>query len=470
MRHTLKTRLFSAFALVVLVTVGLISFLANVLIENRFTSYIARQQEQKTQEITSIISQQYASLTGKWDIAAIHALGMSVLYDGYVIKVYDAENKVLWDAQTHEMGLCAQIMDEIFARMEKKYPQMKGGFSSKELPMTRGGLVLGKASIMYYGPFFLTEEDNLFLSALNTVLLGVGALSLAVAAVVGIALAKRLSQPILKTADAAKQISDGHYGVRIQEKANTKELHLLTSSINHLAGVLQRQGTLRKKLTEDISHELRTPISVVQLHMDAMIDGVWDLSVDKLKTIRDEIDRMEKLVGDIANLSEAEQDDPQLNKTQIDLMELAQKAADSFAAEIKSKGLHIEVHGHQVNVSADKDRISQVLWNIMSNAIKYTETGGHIHIDVLETERSAVIRVADDGIGIAKEEQPLVFERFYRTDRSRSRSTGGAGIGLSIAKSIVEAHDGSISVESEPGAGSCFEIVLPKALGTQTST
>ncbi len=463
MKHSLRTRLFSAFALIVLVTVGLISFLANVLIEDRFTSYIARRQEQKTQEITTIISQQYASQTGVWDVRAIHALGMFVLYDGYVIKVYDADNRVLWDTQAHDMSLCAQIMEDIFQRMEKKYPQMKGGFSSRVLPMTRDGQTLGTVSIMYYGPFFLTEDDHLFLGALNVALLSVGVLSLVVAAIVGIALARRLSQPILKTADAAKQISDGHYGVRIQEKANTREVHLLISSINHLAGVLQRQGSLRKKLTEDISHELRTPISVVQLHMDAMIDGVWDLSVDRLKTIRDEMDRMEKLVGDIANLSEAEQDHLRLVKTQTGLKELAQKAADSFAAEIKSKGLHVKVHGCSAEVFADRDRISQVLHNLLSNAIKYTEPGGHISMEVLETAESAVLRVSDDGIGIAKEEVPLIFERFYRTDRSRSRDTGGAGIGLAIVKSIVEAHGGQVGVESEPGKGSSFEIVLPRS-------
>ncbi len=462
MKHSLKSRLFSAFALVVLVTVGLISILANVLIENRFTSYITRLQEQKTQEITTIISQQYASHTDTWNVAAIHALGMSVLYDGYVVKVYDADKHVIWDAQTHEMSLCAQVMDDIFARMTKMYPQMNGSFSTKTFPMVRDGQPLGTVNIMYYGPFFLTEEDNLFLSALNTVTLGIGALSLIVAAIVGAVLAKRLSQPILKTADAAKQISDGHYSVRIQEKANAKEVNLLISSINHLAGVLQRQGNLRKKLTEDVSHELRTPISIVQLHIEAMIDGVWELSVDKLKICRDEMDRMEKLVGDIAKLAEAEQDDLQLEKTQVDLLELLQKAADSFAAEIKGKGLHVVVHGRPIDIFADKDRISQVLWNLLSNAIKYTESDGHIDIEVLETSDSAVMRISDNGIGIAKEEQPLIFERLYRTDRSRSRNTGGAGIGLAIVKSIVEAHGGTVDVESEPGAGSCFEIVLPK--------
>ncbi len=462
MKHSLKSRLFSAFALVVLVTVGLISILANVLIENRFTSYITRLQEQKTQEITTIISQQYASRTDTWDVAAIHALGMSVLYDGYVVKVYDTDNRVLWDAQTHDMSLCAQIMEDIFARMSKMYPQMNGGFSTKSFPMTRDGQPLGTVNVMYYGPFFFTEEDNLFLGALNTVTLGIGALSLIVAAIVGAVLAKRLSQPILTTADAAKQISDGHYGVRIREKANAKEVNLLISSINHLAEVLERQGKLRKKLTEDVSHELRTPISIVQLHIDAMIDGVWELSVDKLKICRDEMDRMEKLVGDIASLSEAEQDDLQLNKTQTDLKELAQKAADSFAAEIKNKGLHIKVNGRPVMILADRDRISQVLWNLLSNAVKYTEADGHIIMEVLETAENAVLRISDDGIGIAREDQPLVFERLYRTDRSRSRNTGGAGIGLAIVKSIVEAHGGKVTVESEPGKGSCFEIVLPK--------
>jgi two-component system, OmpR family, sensor histidine kinase BaeS len=462
MRQSLKTRLFSAFALVVLVTVGLISVLANVLIGNRFTDYRARQQEQKTQEITTIISQQYSSSAGAWDIPAIHALGMSVLYDGYVIKVNDTDGSVIWDAQTHDMGLCAKIMDDIFERMSKLYPKMKGGFSTKVLSMTRDDTALGTVNIMYYGPFFLTEEDNLFLGSLNTVTLLVGVLSLIAAAVVGAVLARRLSQPILTTADAAKQISDGHYGVRINEKANTKELNLLMSSINHLAQVLERQGNLRKKLTEDVSHELRTPISIVQLHIDAMIDGVWELSVDKLKTCRDELDRMEKLVGDIANLSEAEQEDLQLNKTQTDLMELMQKAADSFAAEIKNKGLHMKVYGRPVMIFADRDRISQVLWNLLSNAVKYTEAGGHIGMEISETAESAVLKISDDGIGIAREDQPLIFERLYRTDRSRSRNTGGAGIGLAIVKSIVEAHGGTVAVESEPGKGSCFEIILPK--------
>jgi signal transduction histidine kinase len=122
----------------------------------------------------------------------------------------------------------------------------------------------------------------------------------------------------------------------------------------------------------------------------------------------------------------------------------------------------MEVNGRPVMIQADRDRISQVLWNLLSNAVKYTEAGGHIAIEVLETAENAVLRISDDGIGIAREDQPLIFERLYRTDRSRNRNTGGAGIGLAIVKSIVEAHGGKVSVESEPKKGSCFEIVLPK--------
>lgn len=464
----LKTKLFLVIALLMLCTVALIGFLVNTFIENQFKAYITKEKEEKTQEIVSILSMLYQNDADTWDQQAIHAVGMSMLYDGYIIKIYDRQNRTVWNAQAHDMTQCAHMMEEISQRMASKYPQIDGGFSSKIFHLTKDSEIVGSVSITYYGPFFLDTNDFAFIDTLNKILYGIGAFSLAISAAAGILLARKLSSPILKTADAARLISDGNTKIRISEKTDTQELNLLISSINHLAETLEKQEAIRKKLTEDVSHELRTPIGILQLQLEAMLDGVWEPSPERLTTCRDEIARMGKLVSDIEKLTKADQDVLNLDKQETDLLELVQKALKPFRAEIESKNLHVSLQGGSAVIPLDQDKIYQALFNLLSNAVKYTEDNGTISIEILKTPRFVVLRITDDGIGVAENELPFIFERFYRTDKSRSRHTGGAGIGLAIVKSIVEAHGGKVSVESQPNAGSCFEVALPRSSALQS--
>jgi len=462
MKQSLKTKLSLAITAVVLFNAVLISLLANYFINEQFNNYISRQQELKTGEIVSSLNQQYNAETNTWNIDFIHTIGMSALYEGYIIKVYDMQNKSIWDAESHDMSLCKQIMDDISNRMELKYPRMNGEFTSNVFHITRNNDILGYVSISFYGPYFLSENDFKFLDSLNIVLLIIGIFTLVFSIIIGFFIAKRLSNPILKTVDATKQISDGNYKIRISEKTNTKEIDMLILSVNNLAESLDKQEKLRKQLSEDVSHELRTPISILQSHIEAMIEGIWQPTTERLQSCNDEITRIGSLVGEIESLTKLDSDNQKLNKSNIDLSEITYKVLNGFEAMIKEKNLRISVINNCSDISADGEKINRVIINLLSNAIKYTDNGGNIDININETRDFAVFSICDTGIGISSDELPYIFERFYRTDKSRNRKTGGSGLGLSIVKSIVEAHGGKINAESQPNQGSCFKVTLPK--------
>lgn len=462
MKHSLKTKLSLTIALVMLLTIALTSILSNFFIEKQFTNYILSQQEKRAQEIANSLSQQYDVNTKTWDVDFVHTIGMYALYDGYILKVSDSNNQTIWDAETCDMVSCSQVMDNISQRMNMNYPQLNGEFTSKTIDITQNNDVVGTVNIGYYGPYFLSEDDFQFLNALNIILIGIGIFSLIFAFVVGSILARRLSRPILKTVSVAKRISDGDYDARIEERSNTKELDELVVSINHLADSLGQQEDLRKQLTADVAHELRTPLTSVGTHIEAMIEGVWEPTPERLESCHDEILRIGKIIFDLESLAKVESDNLKLDKTQVNLVEIAEKAVGNFAAEINKKNLNVSVLGNCDDIIADGDRISQVVINLLSNAVKYTSDGGTIQVKLSEQDGWVKMSIKDTGIGIPEDELPFIFERFYRADKSRNRMTGGSGIGLAIVKSIVTAHGGSVEVESHLNEGSCFTVTLPK--------
>lgn len=462
MKFSLRSKLSLTIALVVLLTVAMISFLSNYFIQDQFKSYVSTQQEKAAKQIVESVSIQYDTVTDSWNTDFIHTIGMYALYDGYIVKVYDKTGKTVWDAETCDMSLCTQIMDDISHRMMAEYPTINGEFTTKTFPAIQDSKEIGSVSISYFGPYFLSEDDFLFLDALNKILIGIAIFSLLISIVTGVFLARQLSNPILKTVVATKDIADGKYGTRIHKDTGTREVDQLIGSINHLAQALEEQELLRRQLTADVAHELRTPLTTVQTHVEAMIEGVWEPTKERLESSYDEMSRLSSLVSDLENLAKVESDNLKLNKTETSLRELTKKALGSYEKELKDKNLNVEVEGNCSSVPADKDRISQVLINLISNAVKYTPDGGEIKITLSDTNNSIVFNIQDSGIGIPEEEIPNIFERFYRADKSRNRNTGGSGIGLAIVKSIVSAHGGTIEVDSKLNEGSNFIFTLPK--------
>lgn len=464
MKYSLRTRLSVSYILVALLVVAVLSFMSNFLLEKQFQSYMMRQQEQKNLEVTALISQQYNGKSGSWDKTMIENIGVNALEQGLIVKVRDAAGKTVWDATVHNNGLCLQMINHMARNMTSRYPNFKGGYAENNYPVKHQFTVVGSVDIGYYGPFYLNDNDLSFINTLNRMLISVGVVSLLFALVLGAMMARRISRPISSVIEAARQISEGNFAGRIMEKSGTREIGQLTSTVNNLAETLEKQEKLRKRLTADMAHELRTPLATLQSHMEAMIDGIWEPETERLKSCHEEILRISRMVGDLEKLAQVESENMRLEWTDFDLSDLAQHSLKTFEADFSLKKIETDFQGGKTVITADRDKISQVLVNFLSNALKYTPEGGRVTVTTAADRETAEIRIRDNGIGIREEDLPFIFERFYRADQSRNRKTGGAGIGLAVVKAIVEAHKGTIAVNSKPGQGTEIIVRLPRKI------
>lgn len=460
MKYSLRTKLSISYVLVALICVALISFTSNIFLEKQFRKYVTRNLEKENRTTVDLISQEYHN--GIWDIQFIENVGVNALEKGMIIKVKEVSGKTIWDATVHNHGLCKQMIDHMSENMSSRYPNFQGKYVENRYPIHKDGGVIGYVEVGYYGPFYFNDDDLNFINTLNELVAAIGLFSLLFAFVLGSVMANRISTPVSRVIHSAQMISRGYFGDRVAEQSNTKEIRELTDTFNELAENLERQEALRKRLTADMAHELRTPIATLQSHLEAMVDGIWEPSAERLKSCHEEIMRISRMIGDLEKLTRYESDTFNLQKSEFDLAEAVQHIVNNFEPEYHSKSISLEFDGQTVITVADRDKISQVIVNLLSNALKYTPAGGKVAINLGDEEDCTRIDVRDTGIGIPVEDLPFIFERFYRADKSRTRTTGGTGIGLTIAKTIVEAHKGTITVESEPNKGTTFTVRLPK--------
>jgi len=463
MKYKLRTKLSISYACVALFLVALISLLTNVFLEKQFREYIIKQQEAKNNEIVNMISQQYNEKGNNWR-TAVENIGVNVLEQGLILKVTDKEGNTVWDATVHNNGLCIQMIDHMSKNMASRYPNFQGSYVVNSYPLKQNSETIGNVNIGYYGPYYLNDNDLAFINTLNKMLVTVGVLSLLFALIAGALTAKRLSTPISKAVEAAREIGLGHYDNRITGISNTIEIDELTATVNDLAEDLNKQEKLRRRLSADVAHELRTPLATLQSHMEAMIDGVWEPDTSRLTSCHEEIMRINRMVGDLEKLAKYESENLVLHKEVFDLYELIQNLIKNFETNFVDKNIVLDLQGEYSPVFADRDKISQVIVNLLSNALKYSPVGETVKIVVGWNEDKVVLKVKDTGIGITPEDLPHIFERFYRADKSRTRETGGSGVGLAIVKAIVDAHGGEMSVISVINEGTEFTVYLPEQI------
>jgi len=461
MKFSLRTKLSLSFVSVVLFSVLLISVVTNLLLDKHFKDYIIENLERKNREIVTQVSQQY-NAGGVWNTKAIENICINALKQGMIIKVVDSSEKVIWDARNHDNAQCEQMLEHMERNMSSRYRNWEGSYEENIYPVTNKLSEVGKVIIGYYGPYYYNDSDLEFINTINRLLVMVGVFSLLLSFLLGSVMARRISMPVSRVINTARMISKGYFDDRVTEPSDTKEIAQLTETINNLAETLENQEALRKRLTADVAHELRTPLATLQSHMEAMIDGIWEPDAERLKSCHEEIMRIKRLVGDLEKLAKYESENLVLTKTSFDISELIRHIIRNYETDFAHKGIDIEFIGEKETVTADKDKISQAIINLLSNALKYTQQGGFVQIVVKGTEEVTEIIVRDTGIGITPEDLPHIFERFYRADKSRNRLTGGAGIGLTITKAIIDAHKGKIQVNSTVNEGTEFIISLPK--------
>ena len=458
---SLRVKLTLSFLMVALFSLALVGFFANVFLGKQFETYTVNRLNQTISETVDQVTALYVRSGERWDLSSLDEEGMNLLTDGLILRVEDPSGLVLWDAQVHNNGMCLRILQNMAQNMQSYQSNFQGGYEEQSFPAVVGGQTVGTIVVGYYGPYYFSDADLQFLTTLNRLLLIAGAISLAACILLGAYLARRLSKPIIDVIRATGKIAAGDYDERLVPQENTAELTALSHSINRLAETLNSQDTLRKRLTADVAHELRTPLTTLQSTVEAMLDGVWAADDAHLSSLREEILRLNKLVGELGTLSKYDSEALNLTIESFDLLALCSETIHRFESDARQKGISLSCSGESTILSADRDKIGQVLINLLHNALKFTPAGGMISIETGSLGERAFLRVQDTGCGIPAEHLPYIFERFYRADPSRARETGGSGIGLAIAQAIAKAHGGELLVESAVDQGSIFTLLLP---------
>ena len=326
--------------------------------------------------------------------------------------------------------------------------------------VTVAGQRVGTVLVARSDQTLLTPEEEHLQHSLNRLHLLAAAVSVAAALVLAFLLANTLSGPLRRIKTTAQRIESGDLTARV-EPSGDAEVRAVGHALNRLAETLEHEEEIRRMSVADLAHELRTPVSALLSRIEAAQDGVLADDAANLAAMHAETLRLARLLDDLARLAEAERPGMLVEKRVVDLAEVGGREADSWSALFATKDVEFSTELEPVAVQGDPDRLGQVVSNLLSNALRYTQTGHRVVLRVRPEQGRAVLEVSDTGAGIAPEDLKHVFKRFWRGEKSRSRTTGGAGIGLAIVHELVRAHDGRIDVESRPGAGSTFRVSLP---------
>lgn len=294
----------------------------------------------------------------------------------------------------------------------------------------------------------------------STIWTTIGTILLAV--MISFYVAKKIASPLIEMRKIAEKITQGNLEIRMK-LAGKDELSDLGQALNHLTEELQKQESLRQNLTSDIAHELRTPLATLKSHMEAFEDGIWEPTPERIRSCYEELERLIHLVGDLEQLTNVESPGFKLEKKEECLSDIVEQSVRTMETAFMAKDVALlNFATAKIPICVDRNRMMQILINLLSNALKFTPSGGKVTVDVKEEGDKVFIIVKDTGIGIPASERQKVFERFYRVDKSRSRKSGGSGIGLTIVKKLVEAHEGTVDIQSDREKGTSVIITLKK--------
>jgi two-component system sensor histidine kinase BaeS len=468
MTSSIKLRLFLWLLAQAVVVIGLFTILVRWSFDHGFIEYIASTNEQRTSELARQLEGIYRE-SGSWaEIEHDRKRWVDLVMDvsGHGVdssvaeKLYDA-----FPASSFPPDLPAPLPLR-FALLDANKNNLLGpapGADGRKLypigdPQAPVGYVGVNAS-----PSYRNIYDVAFDEQFSTGVLVAAAGSIVLALVLSLALARFFLRPINSIGRATRELASGNYAVRMPA-SSTDELGQLSRDINELAASLGRHAELEKQWLADISHELRTPVSLLLARIEALQDGVRHLDSETINSLHRDVMRLSVLIGDLYQLSLSDLGALRYERGPVDLREVTRDAMEALEVEFESRGITLQgppdiedpllVHG-------DSNRLEQMLVNLLANSAAYTDPGGKIRVSLSAHAGRAWLSIDDTPPSVPATDLPFLFDRLFRSDSSRSRRTGGGGLGLAIAKAIVDAHQGEITACQSELGGLRIDISLP---------
>ena len=411
-------------------------------------------------------SQAYAEvLSNHYDEALINHAGLIESTSAKMILVVNNNGDIL-AASERIAQLSPNYLNEIITHgYEGHGPTIASDWKNEDFFVTESyikhdGETVGK--VLMFSPTDLVRQVVAFLQKIFIIICFI---TLIISALLIYVASNKVVQPLLKIIRVTKLLSEGKHNWKLNTKGSD-EIAILSHSINQMSKNIQNYEQQRTQLFVDISHELRTPLTYFKGYVEVLLNGEVTSEEDKVKyltLLNKESWRLQRLVQDLFDLSTMEHKGFMLQQTRISIETVMINALDLIGPSIEQKGiqLNVQLSPIPVYVTGDDYRLQQVIINLLENAKKYSPTGGKINVLTYKKDSNCIIEIVDYGIGIPEKDLQRIWERLYRVDKSRSRETGGSGLGLTICKRIIELHGGQITVKSEEEKGSTFKIILP---------
>lgn len=459
-----------AFALTAVMTAFILVIVLGVVWANQFTSYTRQNMQGMANATADSLSEAYAR-EGRWTSEVLSsASAASSVSSDIGVQVLDLNDNILYDdTWATEGGAEIKTDADDVALPQSDLTSLAPTSADSVITATvsdSAGNKVGTVRLWAFGSdALLTKSDSAFKDASFRAIAIAACVAVILACVIGYFTSRRLAMPIQRITNTAKQIRNGDLTAR-SGVSGPDEIGQLGETFDDMATSLERDLKLEHRLTGDVAHELRTPLMAMQATVEAMQDGVLPADDEHFETVASEVRRLSRLVDAMLKLSRLENGTTELKTERTDIVYLIKSLVSSQHALFHEKDLHLrfvdETPEHELYADVDGDMIREAVVNLMSNAMRYTDADGWVKVTVKPDRGDVLISVQDTGIGIAKEDIPQTFSRFWRSDVSRERVSGGLGVGLSLTKEIVDRHNGTILVESELGRGTTFTLRIPQ--------
>ena len=455
MLQTLRSKILFYLVLISMIGILIVSFFIQYGFEESFNSYLDHNREKKIDRIITEIEKDYRK-NGHFTSDPVYGLlHEHAMTDQLYFQLYDRFGQLQMDSSNIRSMLNSFGLTEPAPDGEE--------WHSKSYTLKVNNTIIGKLVAIY--PKGLIDDEYTFIQSIQLYIYAAVCLTIVLAIVFSMLFSKKLTSGLKKLSFAANELQQHNLDIRIPLSGLPTEVKQIAISFNNLAESLAREEMLRKQFTGDLAHELRTPLATLRSQIEAFQDGIWEPTPQRLQVSHEELMRLVRLVNELEKLLAAENPQIRLEKIELEAGSVLEALYEMFMPIFKEKGVHlyIEEPKQEELFEADKDKLMQILSNILNNALKYTPKGKNVTLSV-QTDKEGYVgfNIQDEGSGMAEDDIPHIFERFYRGDKSRDRKTGGVGIGLSIVKALMDAHKGLIKVKSRLNKGTSITLWFPQ--------